>query len=147
MGITAEKAESHELKLAMQELIKDGSVQEAYELFYKYTQIRPDVMLALSDINGDLKYIEILLFLMNYEETNHIAHGLKQYSNDLKVLLEHIRKLERILSALPDTEECGYLIESGFSLDTARKLLSVLWVDKEEYRKMSCQLEGYYQKG
>lgn len=105
VGITAEKAESHELKLAVQELIKEGNTHEAYELFHKYIQVRPDVMLELSDLNGDLKYIRTLLFLMEYEETHHITPGLKQYSNDLKVLLEHVQKLEQILIALPTAEE------------------------------------------
>ena len=105
VGITADKAESHELKLAMQELIKEGNIHEACELFRKYTQVRPDVMLELSDLNGDLRYIRTLLFLMEYEETHHVTPGLKQYSSDVKALLGHVRSLGQILTSPPTAEE------------------------------------------
>lgn len=54
VGITAEKAETVEFKLAMVQLVRTGQFTEARKLFYDFLKLRPDVQLELSDIK--MKY-------------------------------------------------------------------------------------------
>lgn len=55
--VTEEKAETIELKLALLQLIKVGQVSEAKKLFSTFLNYRPDVVLPLSDLSGELPRI------------------------------------------------------------------------------------------
>ena len=96
VGITAKKAETVELKLAVSQLVKMGGISQAKELFYEMLHIRPDVRLELSGIKGEIPVIEQLLYIM--EEEWGIA-GLYQYSIHLDRLISHYRGVVEILKS------------------------------------------------
>ena len=54
IGITAEKIETVEFKLAMGQLVKLGQFTEARQLFYDFLKIRPDIQLDLSDVSNEI---------------------------------------------------------------------------------------------
>ena len=72
IGITSEKAETIEFKLAMGQLVKQGAFTEARKLFYDYLKIRPDVQLELSDITNEIPDIELILFILEKEQEQGI---------------------------------------------------------------------------
>lgn len=100
VGITAEKAETVEFKLAVTQLVKQGDISQARELFYEFLKIRPDVQLELSDIKGEIPVIERLLYIMA-EEGQRGMEGVLSYTNQLSEQIAHYLKVEMIL------KECG----------------------------------------
>lgn len=97
VGITAEKAETVEFKLAMGQLIKEAQFTEARSLFYDFLKIRPDVQLELSDIKNEIPDIELILYILEKEQEQGFE-GFYDVSHDLKELIVHIRKLKDILT-------------------------------------------------
>ncbi|MCR4643222.1 MAG: DUF4422 domain-containing protein [Lachnospiraceae bacterium] len=91
IGYSGEKAETKELKLALKVLVKQHKIAEARELFYGVTKQRPDVMLPASDISGELRLIEQLLYIMAGEGDKE--GGLLSRSDDLEELLGYYRGL------------------------------------------------------
>lgn len=80
--ITDEKSETRELKLAIFQLLKEEKIKEAKALFNSYLTIRPDVLLPLSDVNGEL---------------GKISEIIKKYENsDTCEFYEKVRKAETI---------------------------------------------------
>ena len=61
IGVTSEKAETVEFKLAMRQLVKKGQFGEARKLFYDYQKLRPDIRLQMSDIRNEIPDIELIL--------------------------------------------------------------------------------------
>lgn len=96
ISITAEKAETVELKLAMSQLVKMGQFSEARELFYGFLKIRPDVTLELSDVKQEIPDIELILYILQ-EEAERGLQGFYSISHDLKELIMHIRTVREIL--------------------------------------------------
>ena len=69
--ITEEKSETKELKLAVYQLIKERKIDEAREMLVSYLKLRPDVMLPLSDISGELKALTEIVSIndkLRYED-------------------------------------------------------------------------------
>ena len=54
VSIIADKSETAELKMAIGQLVKEGRISEATELFDKVCGYRKDVLFSQSDLNGDL---------------------------------------------------------------------------------------------
>lgn len=96
IGITAEKAETVELKLAMGQLVKLGQFMEARQLFYEFLKIRPDVQLQLSDIKNEIPDIERILFILEQEQLLGIK-GMYEYSHDLVELIGVEKEVKRLL--------------------------------------------------
>ncbi len=97
VGITAEKAETVEFKLAMTQLVKMKQVDEARQMFYEYLKVRPDVRLELSDIRGEIPIIEQLLYIAREEQQRNLP-GLIERSNDLNEWIAHYRRVMECLS-------------------------------------------------
>ena len=57
VGISAEKAETKELKETLRQLIKDNKLSEARKIFDSQLATRPDLLLPGSDINNELNDI------------------------------------------------------------------------------------------
>ena len=118
IGITAEKAETVELKLAITQLVRQGDISQARELYYEFLKIRPDVRLELSDVKQELPVIEQLLYIMQEEESCGCT-SLQDYSGELSDLIVHYRKVLEILHHCGDSEmeECDwqYLHETKVS--------------------------------
>lgn len=100
IGITAEKAETVEFKLAMGQLIATGDIAQAKELFYGFLKLRPDIRLELSDIKKEIPIIELLIYIM-HEEQKAGVEGLLAFSNKLPVLMGHIENSKKLL------QQCG----------------------------------------
>lgn len=54
VSIIAEKSETTELKLALQQLLRENRLQEARQLYDQYCSYRKDVLFSQSDISGEL---------------------------------------------------------------------------------------------
>ncbi len=96
IGITAEKIETVEFKLAMGQLVKLGQFTEARQLFYDFLKIRPDIQLDLSDVSNEIPDIELILFILEREKELGIV-GMYEVSHDLRDLIQHLRKTREIL--------------------------------------------------
>ena len=97
VGITAEKAETVEFKLAMVQLVRTGQFTEARKLFYDFLKLRPDVQLELSDIKNEIPDIELILFILEKEKEEGI-NGMYKVSHELPELIIHFRKTKTILT-------------------------------------------------
>lgn len=92
VGITSEKAETVEFKLAMSQLVKLGQIDEARQMFNEYMELRPDIGLELSDIRGEIPIIEQLLYIAQEERKREVV-GLMDFSSDLNEWIAHYRKV------------------------------------------------------
>lgn len=102
VSVTAEKAETVELKLAITQLVRQGEIAQARELYYEFLKIRPDVRLELSDVRQELPVMEQLLYIMQ-EEENCGCTALQDFSREMPELICHYRKILEIL------HHCGEL--------------------------------------
>ena len=118
VGITAEKAETVELKLDMPQLVKMKEITQAREMFYEYLKVRPDVRLELSDIRGEVPVIEQLLYIAEEEQRRNIS-GLACHSWDLEKWIREFRKVLECLGRFADgekeQEDVDYILEQQVS--------------------------------
>ena len=118
VGITAEKAETVELKLAITQLVKMKQTEQARQMFYEYLKLRPDVRLELSDIRGEIPIIEQLLYIAQEEQQRSLP-GLLQMSNDLNEWIAHYRKvldcLSRFSQGKKTPEDIDYILQKQVS--------------------------------
>lgn len=118
VGITAEKAETVEFKLAMGRLIKLGEIAQAREMFYAYLKLRPDIRLELSDIRGEIPIIEQLLYIAEQEQQRAIP-GLIAYSDNLNEWIAHFCKVRDCLvhfsKGADMRQDASYIREKGVS--------------------------------
>lgn len=96
VGVTAEKAETTEFKLAMGQLVKLGEFSQAREMFYEYLKIRPDITLELSDVRKEIPDIELILFLLEQERESG-QKGFYEVSHQLTELIAHLRTVRGIV--------------------------------------------------
>lgn len=128
IGLTAEKAETVELKLAMSQLVKMGQFSEARELFYGFLKMRPDVRLELSDVRREIPDIELILYILE-QETERNSQGFYSVSHDLKELITHIRTVRGILGnqiarGTLTAAEQQYLVEKHVT-DIAKEIIRI----------------------
>lgn len=118
IGITAEKAETVEFKLAMAQLVKMGDISQARQMFYEYLKLRPDVRLGLSDIKGEIPVIEQLLYIAQQEQERNIS-GLLSYSNKLEEWLHHYQRVLECFIHFSNAEilqeDIDYILEKKVS--------------------------------
>ena len=98
VGITSEKAETKEFKLAIGQLVKTEQVDEARQMFAEVLRVRPDIALELSDISGEIPVIGCVLNILAAEGESGKMNGLYAYSHDLPAMITHIKKLSEILA-------------------------------------------------
>ena len=81
-------------------------------------QMRPDVALAVSDLNDEIHAIEVILYILENEEEAGIS-GFARVSSELKEIVGHFKYLEDILHALEtgtaDENMIEYLLGAGLS--------------------------------
>lgn len=70
--VTEEKTETKELKQAIYQLIKTRKINEAREMLISYLKLRPDVMLPLSDISGELNILAEIVSINDESEYEEI---------------------------------------------------------------------------
>lgn len=96
VGVTAEKAETTEFKLAMGQLVKLGEFSQAREMFYQYLKIRPDITLELSDVRKEIPDIELILYILEQERESG-QQGFYEVSHQLPELIVHLRRAREIV--------------------------------------------------
>ena len=118
VGITAEKAETVEFKLAMGQLVKMKQIDQARQMFYEYLKVRPDVRLELSDIRGEIPIIEQLLYIAQEEQQRGIE-GLMRHSAGLNEWIAHYRRAMECLTHFSRgqirQEDAAYILEGNVS--------------------------------
>lgn len=95
VGLTQEKAETMELKEVLREKVAQGtleSVQEALAAFRAAMKERPDLMLAASDLSGELADMFRVLYVCEQELQSGTA-GMLRITKDLSMLVKHFRLL------------------------------------------------------
>ncbi|MDE7435620.1 MAG: DUF4422 domain-containing protein [Lachnospiraceae bacterium] len=97
VGISEEKAETREFKLAMGQLIKMGRITEARQMFYEILKVRPDIELKHSDLSQEIPVIEQILHICELEE-HHKLRGMLSYRQELPELIAHYHNVEDVLS-------------------------------------------------
>ncbi|MGN0350678.1 MAG: DUF4422 domain-containing protein [Roseburia sp.] len=128
IGLTSEKAETIEVKLAMTQLVKMGEFTQAREMFYEYLKIRPDVKLEFSDIKREIPDIELILYILEQEKICG-AESFYAISHQLGDLIVHIRKLRMIFQKQQQEiklseEEEQYLRDAKVS-DVAKEIIRI----------------------
>lgn len=104
VGLTGEKAETTEFKMAIGKLLKQGMVSEARGLFYGIMKVRPDIRLEHSDLKGEIPLIEHLLYIGEMEKNNGVK-GLLAYRDNLPELITHYLQVKQILEKVPSWEQ------------------------------------------
>lgn len=99
IGITAEKAETTEVKEKVAEYLKKQDIAGLKEYFVEYMKHRPDVMLELSDLKGELQLIPQIIYTYE-EEIKEGSGNILDYSTDFRKLTEHIKKINEIVVKL-----------------------------------------------
>lgn len=126
IGITAEKAETTEFKLAMTQLVKLGEIGQAREMFYEYLKLRPDIRLELSDIKGEIPIIEQLLYIAEQEQQRGIS-GLSGLTNKLEEWIVHFHRVRQCLVNFSNgqsrQEDVQYILEKDVSWVMAKIIL------------------------
>lgn len=126
IGITAEKAETVEFKLAMAQLVKLGDIAQASQMFYEYLKLRPDVRLELSDIKGEIPIIEQLLYIAEQERQRGIS-GLLSYSQKLNEWIVHFKRVQQCLAHFSKgqvpQEDVQYILDKNVSWVMAKVIL------------------------
>lgn len=103
VGISEEKAETKELKAKLADFLSQRKIKEAKQLFDATLKERPDVLLAGSDLNQELRYMYQIIHICILEEekyscmTEDKKTGLLSYSVDMKELIIHYKKVLEIL--------------------------------------------------
>lgn len=121
VGLTQEKAETLELKSALKEKLAAGTlegVQQALAVFRASMKERPDLMLAASDLTGELGDMFRVLYVCEQELLSGNA-GMLVITKDLSVLVKHFRLLcsiaLRIVSGEASPQEVSYYKDSRIS--------------------------------
>jgi len=104
VGISEEKAETREFKLAIGQLLKLGQISEVRQMFYEILKIRPDIRLEHSDLNHEVPDIEQILYICELEQQEAL-NGMLAYSKELPELIRHFRKVSALLEQDTWTDE------------------------------------------
>lgn len=114
VGTFGDKAETRELIAAVDTLIKANQFKEARNLCEKIVNARPDITLPMSDSNHRIPVVEHITCILDMEFDTG-TKGFISISNNINELIEHYRKLHRILEKDASVEEIEYLEKSKFS--------------------------------
>jgi len=124
VGISEEKAETREFKLAIGQLIKMGQISEARQMFYEILKVRPDIRLEHSDLKHEIPTIEQILYICELEMQQGLP-GMMAYSKELPELLEHFKKVTALLEAEePWTKEQNDYLKETFVTDIAVEVIA-----------------------
>jgi hypothetical protein len=114
VGFTSEKAETTELKLAVGQLLKNGQLEEATQLFCEVLKVRPDLSFESADLKGDVPKIERVLYICKEEKKQGLA-GMLGMSRELPELLRHLERVQAICKKgeKKSEEDLAYLRQTG----------------------------------
>ncbi len=109
-----EKAETISLKAELARYVQNNDLDGAYKHLCETLEKRPDLLLAMSDFNQDLKVIEHIFNICRIETENELP-TMFALSHDLDILNKHFRLLISILEHIQNQtvkkEELQYLLD------------------------------------
>lgn len=121
VGLTQEKAETLELKKLLREKTASGTlsgIQDALEVFRTAMKDRPDLMLAASDLSGELADMFRVLYVCEQELLDGKS-GMLAITKDLNMLIRHFRLLcniaGHIAEGVASPQEVSYYKDSRIS--------------------------------
>lgn len=124
VGISGEKAETKEFKLAVGQLLKMGQVSEARQMFYEILKVRPDIQLEHSDLKHEIPMIEQILYICELEMQQGIS-GMLEYSKELPRLLAHFKEVTALLENEKTwTKEQTDYLQDTFVTDIAVEVIA-----------------------
>lgn len=130
IGLTQEKAETIELKKKMCDELAKGNlegVRKALKIFRETMKNRPDLMLAASDLSGELADMFRIIYVCEQELTDGHA-GLFAISCDLRMLVKHYRLLCNISTHIAEgkasRQELAYYKDSRISESLLNVIIS-----------------------
>ncbi|MBD5502612.1 MAG: DUF4422 domain-containing protein [Lachnospiraceae bacterium] len=94
IGFTQEKAETVLLKNQLSALFRKREIGQAHKLFLDTMKTRPDVMLAGSDFEQELKTILQIIHIC-MEEEKEKGTSMLDYSTDLSELIRYYHQMEK----------------------------------------------------
>lgn len=130
VGLTQEKAETMELKRTLREKVALGTpegMKEALDIFRKTMKERPDLMLAASDLSGELADMFRVIYVCEQEYTAG-QKGMLAITSDLSMLVKHYRLLCHIASNIAagkaSPQELAYYKDSRVSESLLQVIVS-----------------------
>ncbi len=130
VGLTQEKAETMELKRTLREKVALGNpegMKEALDTFRKTMKDRPDLMLAASDLSGELADMFRVIYVCEQELTAG-QKGMLAITSDLSMLVKHYRLLCHIASNIAagkaSPQELAYYKDSRVSESLLQVIVS-----------------------
>lgn len=125
-GLKQEKAETIALKKDLSAYIQRKDIPGAFRRLNAALEKRPDLTLEMSDMKQELKLTEHIINICRVEDEAGLP-TLLAFSNDLSLLLKHVRLLLSILQHIQDDtvseEELQYLIDCRVSYKALLYLL------------------------
>lgn len=123
VGTFGDKAETNELFFAVNSLIRESKYKEARNLCQEIINIRPDIMLPMSDGKQRVPIIDHLTCILDLEDESHIR-GFSGVSGDLGELIEYYRNVHQALSEGVSPDNIRLLKENRFSPYAALVMVS-----------------------
>ena len=124
VGISGEKAETVEFKLAMKQLVKMGQITEANQMFNEILKVRPDLNQESADLKGELPIIQKLLYIASYEKEHGIS-GLLDFSDDLTEWITHYKRVTEIVKKRGMTEEDRRYLKKTHVSDAMKRVIEL----------------------
>lgn len=149
VGLTQEKAETMELKALLREKVAHGTlegVQEALEAFRAAMKDRPDLMLAASDLSGELADMFRVIYVCE-QELIAGKDSMLSITKDLNVLIKHFRLLcgiaGRIAEGTVSQQELSYYKDSRISESLLQIILNTNPQLKPAERKLKSACDNF----
>lgn len=92
IGIIEEKTETRELKERLAGYVKKRDIDGAQQLFTKALQSRPDLLMAVSDITGELRLTMEILAAAGLEK-EHSGKSMLDRENNLEKLITYVKEV------------------------------------------------------
>ena len=137
-SLVAEKAEVVELKQAMSVLVREERLEEARDMFLKFTEERPDVFLSQSDLKREVPLIEVLLAILLQEQKTGEENSLYNYSHDMYDLLKYLKAMHK---SMMNIDNNGEIANETAEILKKHRPSNILNIVMEQYHK--AYLEAY----
>lgn len=126
VALIGEKAETHEVKVKVADLLERGKIQEAKSYFQQELEKRPDLLMDASDTGGELKLSMQMIATFDLEQQQTGQNACAGLSN-WNQMAAYFRRLNTLILQEEDNPEIsGLEIYSDIEKDIARMLIKKL---------------------
>ena len=116
--LTGEKTETVQIKKMIRAMMDKGQFENAETELQDMIKKRPDIMLAESDFDGEIRALYTILTIIRLEKSRN-ENGILKYSSNTEEMLAHYRKVETVLTAIEKNtateSDLMYLLRGGVS--------------------------------